>query len=145
MVAAASSFVPADAPGVEALRAAVAGPDIALAVLFGSRAEGRARPDSDWDVGIIASDSVDLDRLCATLESVVGGRVDVIDLRRADPVVCMEVARHGVVLVDVDDNRWPAFVSLSLRRFEDSRKFRDLQRQVLDEFLAQRGYPRESR
>ncbi len=124
----------------ERLRSAIRRPGISLAVLFGSRAEGRARADSDHDIGVIADHGIDLDVLCATLERVAGGRVDVVDLRHANPVLCMEVARHGTVLVDVDDNRWPAFVSLSLRRFEDTRKLRALQTRALDEFLAQRGY-----
>ena len=41
-------------PIVEALRKALRGrKDVRLALLFGSRARGRARPDSDADVAVL--------------------------------------------------------------------------------------------
>jgi predicted nucleotidyltransferase len=135
---------PLPQPALPALQQALARPGIALAVLFGSRATGRVGPRSDWDIGVVVDAGVDVDRLCAELEAVVGGRVDVVELRRAPPVLAMAIVRDGVVLVDVDGNGWPRFVSLALRRFEDTRKLRAAQDSALAVFLAERGHGRAS-
>lgn len=109
---------------LEALRSALHGEGLSLAVLFGSRATGREHPQSDWDIGVVAdaAGSPDLDALAARLEARLGGRVDIVNLRLASPLLCMEVVRHGRVLLDATGDAFPAFASLSLRRYEDTRK-----------------------
>lgn len=110
-----------------------------LAILFGSRGEGRARPDSDWDIGVLAPAELDLDRLCADLEGIVHGRVDLVNLRRASPLLCMEAVRHGRILVQRDRDVYPSFVSLSLRRYNDTQKLRDAEAEYIRLFLTARG------
>jgi predicted nucleotidyltransferase len=112
---------------------------VSLAILFGSRAGQRANAASDWDVAVLGAASTDLDRLSATLERDLGGRVDLVDLSRADPLLCMEVVRGGIVLVDRTGSEFARFASLSLRRYEDTKKLRAAQRASLDVFLEQRG------
>jgi predicted nucleotidyltransferase len=81
------------------LRAAlVAGPRLRLAVLFGSQATGRARAESDVDVGIIPSAPMSLAEelaLAATLSKAVGAQVDLVRLDRDEPLVGREAALHG--------------------------------------------------
>jgi predicted nucleotidyltransferase len=70
-------------PVVESLRKALRGRrDIRLALLFGSRAKGRARPDSDADVAVLGKD-LNLFSLMSDLSEAAGVEVDVVSL--ADP------------------------------------------------------------
>ena len=66
---------------VESLRKALDGrKDVRLALLFGSRARGRARPDSDADVAVLGKD-LDLLELAADLSEAAGVEVDVVSLK----------------------------------------------------------------
>ncbi|HEV7519393.1 MAG TPA: nucleotidyltransferase domain-containing protein [Thermoanaerobaculia bacterium] len=57
--------MPADPVLVEALRSALTGRrDVKLALLFGSRARGRFRPDSDVDVAYLGMEVDPLELAC---------------------------------------------------------------------------------
>lgn len=65
-------------------------PDILFATLFGSVAQGTARPDSDVDVGVFANTPLTpqrKQRLIAQLAEVSGRPADLVDLHDAGPVV----------------------------------------------------------
>jgi len=68
--------------------------NVVAAWLFGSQASGRARPDSDVDIAILAEQPLSLDQRLALqidLEQALECfRVDVVDLRNATPVLCFE-------------------------------------------------------
>lgn len=82
---------------------------VALAYLFGSRAAGTARPDSDHDVAVLfASGEPRLDatvRLGADLAAVLGTAVDVVDLDRAGLELRGTVAESGRLLYSADETR----------------------------------------
>jgi uncharacterized protein len=70
---------------IDAVRASLAGrKDVRLALLFGSRARGVHRPDSDVDIAVVAP-GVDPAELSAELSTALGLEVDVVVL--ADPGV----------------------------------------------------------
>ena len=85
---------------VDTLRGALAsGPRLRLALLFGSHARGRARPDSDIDVGILPIDDLLLREelvLQAALERACGRPVHLVRLDHAGTVLKWEAARYGV-------------------------------------------------
>ena len=92
---------------VEALEAR---PEIVFAVLFGSRAGGRARPDSDWDIAVYLDERLDprarfevRRQLVAALEPAV--RVDVVVLNDAPPLLGHQ-ALCGELLIDRDHIRY---------------------------------------
>jgi len=67
---------------VATLREALRGrQDVHLVVLFGSRARGRARPDSDVDLGV-QGENLDLLALARDLSLATHHEVDVVDLGR---------------------------------------------------------------
>jgi predicted nucleotidyltransferase len=82
---------------------------VGTALVFGSRARGTARPDSDLDVAVLRADGRpltqrELGALKRDLEEASPVPVDVVDLRAADALVRFEVFRDGfVVLRDSDD------------------------------------------
>ena len=77
-----------DAVALPDLSEVFAAHDVAVAYLFGSRAEGTARPTSDHDVAVLFADpepALDATvRLAADLARILGTEVDVVDLDRAE-------------------------------------------------------------
>lgn len=76
-------------------------PGIVLLVLFGSRARGEARHDSDWDFAYESAGDVDRLALMASLAEVLKcDDVDVVDLRRASGLLRFRVAREGLLVFE---------------------------------------------
>jgi predicted nucleotidyltransferase len=122
---------PAPSQLVDTLRAALGDrPEVLDAYLFGSRATGRERPDSDVDVAVFLDPGrtaehgrLQLD-LIGRLESASSGqRADMVVLNRAPPLLYHRVLRDGIRLVSRD------LVATTRREgFALSRYFDDLPR-----------------
>ena len=84
-------------PVVAALQAAL--PSLKGVYLFGSRASGAARPDSDYDLAFLAPDHTLNDyalyRLRLQLASLLNADVDLIDLYKASTVLQFQVVAKG--------------------------------------------------
>jgi uncharacterized protein len=97
--------------------------DVAVAYLFGSQAEGTARPASDHDVAVLFTDpepALDATvRLAADLADALGTEVDVVDLDRVELELRGRVAERGRLLYSVDEPRRVRFeVDTRLRWIE---------------------------
>lgn len=80
--------------------------DVAVAYLFGSRATGTARPDSDHDVAVLFAGEpapVATELLAADLAALLGTGVDVVDLGRAGLELRGRVAESGRLLFSADE------------------------------------------
>jgi predicted nucleotidyltransferase len=111
-------------------------PDLELVVLFGSTVAGRARPDSDVDVAVRCKAGADLDALFAVLAPrLKTDRLDLVDLRRAGPLLAFQVARSGVPLFERSPGAFREFQSLASRRYADTSRLRDAQKRAIDVFL----------
>ncbi len=86
-------------------------PGIRLAVLFGSAARGQETARSDIDLGVLlAEDAADaLWDIEIAAGSAVRRPVDLIDLRRAPPLLRFEITRDGVVLLEREAGVWTRF------------------------------------
>lgn len=103
-------------------------PDLELAVLVGSQAEERARPESDWDIAIQWSremtlvdnlgNTETLRRLLATTLEIEENRVDLIDLPGAGLTMRALVAEEGVPLKGEDSLIWNHFLGRTWRELE---------------------------
>ena len=103
-------------------------PDLELAVLVGSRAEGRAGDDSDWDIAIQwrrdlplldnLANTEALRRLLAAAIGVEEDRIDLIDLPGAKLAMRALVAEEGVPLKGEDSLAWNHFLARTWRELE---------------------------
>lgn len=108
-----------------------------LVVLFGS-ARHDDRPAEDIDLALRADRLLDLVALTnAFIQALRVQPVDLVDLRRADPLVMALVARDGIVVFEQTPGTFPAFASLAARRLADTRKFRDAERDAIREFVRE--------
>jgi predicted nucleotidyltransferase len=83
---------------VQALSAVLSGrQDVKLALLFGSRARGTARADSDVDVAVLAP-RADLLDLARELQAAVGATVDVVSLQEASVPLLAEIVNDAVLV-----------------------------------------------
>ena len=115
-------------------------PDLRLVVQFGSTVKGRATRHSDVDVGVLCDEEADLDALHMALSRHLRtGRLDLVDLRRAGPLLAFEVARSGRVLFERRPGTFREFQSLASRRFCDTAKLRAAQRRAIHVFLQKSG------
>jgi predicted nucleotidyltransferase len=112
-------------------------PALEFVVLFGSTAKGRRRAGSDVDVAVRCVGAAELDTLHGVLASALGTeRLDAVDLRRAGPLLSMEVARSGRLLYESRPGAFRQFQSLASRRYCDAAKLRRAQRRAIQVFLA---------
>ena len=98
-------------------RVLLEGPSLQLAILFGSRARGTARPCSDVDIAILPLDPAlslrEENLLAANLEHATGAAVDLVRLDQAAPSLRWRIARDGVVLHSDPPTAAPRFLAQS--------------------------------
>jgi predicted nucleotidyltransferase len=109
--------------------------DVAFAYLFGSRANGYTHKNSDWDVAVFFSEPLKklslwpAFELEAELSRGVGETVQVIVLNNElSPVFGFEILKHGILLIDRDENLRIDFENRILRQYYDWQYF--LKRQM---------------
>jgi len=81
--------------------------DIDLMIIFGSRAKGRERPDSDLDLGIWRSSkwSVDFHRECVEqITDFLPVPIDLIDLSKMDGPLLQEILCNGKKIYQQQDH-----------------------------------------
>lgn len=132
-------------PDFEPIRRVLeANPEVRLAYVFGSVARGQARPRSDADVAVLFATEPSFeafDRLVAELERATGRRVDLIDLRRAPPLLVHEVLSSGKLIVCREAGERGAFEARAVLRFLDTAHLRRIQHAYLREWAEARRAP----
>lgn len=119
-----SGTKPTEPSHLARLRAALAsGPPLRLAVVFGSRATGKARPESDFDVGVLPLDpGLTLHEelaFAAKLSEALEAEVDLVRLDTDDPLLGREVAQHGICLVEREPGAFAAYRADAMSRWID--------------------------
>lgn len=106
-------------------------PQIKLALLFGSQTTGKARPDSDIDLGILAQAPLSADfklQLMQTIGAEFGRPVDIIDLYYVPEPITGQ-AFKGIRLIGDDT----AYASLLTRHLLNVADFLPLHQRILTE------------
>src|SRR5690242_16850967 len=105
---------PSDATPEKITETLMRRPDIELIILFGSAARGDTHRDSDIDVGILAVEAFDPIGMTNEISGYLGTRrVDVVDLRRASPLLALEALRHRRLLYESRPGSYATFYSLA--------------------------------
>jgi len=124
---------------VQAIQAALAPiGDIRVAYLFGSRASGTERPDSDLDIGIAVTRELDelqrgriklsvIDALTGAL-GALGERADIVDLDRAGSAVAFAAIARGHCVLSRERADRVRLEARIARRYDDERVHRELMR-----------------
>lgn len=104
-------------------------PQIRFAVLIGSRAQGTATPDSDWDIAIrwkygldwmtVLSTTEILRRHIAEALGMAESKIDLIDLSRANLAMRASVAEEGKPIKGQETLAWFHFLQRTRREIED--------------------------
>lgn len=111
-----------------------------LLILFGSRATGHARADSDWDVAVVADHRLSLGELSTLSEEaarILGANedtVDIVDLWSASPLLQQFVAKEGKLLQG-DPFLFIRFKVLAWKRYMDTAKLRRLRHESLKRYV----------
>jgi predicted nucleotidyltransferase len=109
--------------------------------LFGSEARGEARDDSDIDLAALFSKPVPVEDVLAArfdLSNLLRRSVDLVDLRRASPILGHQVLRNGRLVVDRDPADRHAFAMLLPSRYVDLKISRAVAEQALIEVVHDR-------
>ncbi|RJQ43484.1 MAG: hypothetical protein C4538_11945 [Nitrospiraceae bacterium] len=65
--------------------------------------------------------------------------IDVIDLKRASPLIKFSVAKNGIIIYEKKQGIFSEFSSLAFRMYIDTKKLRDAQEKAIKYFLDARG------
>ena len=114
----------------------------AAILLFGSRAGGTARPDSDVDLGVLCGrptpNAFAVAGLKTELEDVLGAAVDLVVLDGASPILGMDVLRSHRVLAMRDPEAFETFTVRTLMAYFDLERVREpIERAILSRGTGQ--------
>jgi predicted nucleotidyltransferase len=107
--------------------------------LYGSEAQGRARPDSDVDLGaLFRRRPTGLERFDAAVDlgNLLGRDVDLVDLDGVSPVLVRQVLKTGRLVADRDPKRRHALFSKTVSMYDDLKIQRREAEQALFERVA---------
>lgn len=107
-----------------------------IAIAFGSAAEGTQRPDSDFDLAVLAAGTLDAERkseLIRLVATATGRPVDLVDLRTAGVPLLRAALRGGRRLVCRDRR---AYEQLIVRLVTDTEDFLPYRERMLRERRA---------
>ncbi|OQZ00787.1 MAG: hypothetical protein B6D35_05450 [Candidatus Brocadia sp. UTAMX2] len=111
-----------------------------LVLLFGSAASGKMHKKSDIDLAFLFDKPADIltltNRIIRLLHT---DHVDVVDLKRASPLLRYTSVKHGMLLYEREPGMFHEFYSLAFRRYVDTKKLRDAQAKAIQQFLIARG------
>ncbi|MCG5542063.1 MULTISPECIES: type VII toxin-antitoxin system MntA family adenylyltransferase antitoxin [unclassified Halorhodospira] len=98
---------------------------IACAYLYGSRATGQARDDSDVDLAVLFRDPQEpalvcpAARLAQRLEQAIRSPIDLVDIEQAPVDLVHRILRDGILLLDAIPERRIAFEVDARNRYFD--------------------------
>lgn len=114
--------------------------DLRLILLFGSALTGAAHKKSDIDLAFLFDGPVDILTITNRVIRLLHfDNVDVIDLKRASPLLKFSAVQKGRLLYEKFPGVFNEFCSLAFRMYVDSKKLRDGRAEVIKDFLQTRA------
>jgi len=110
-----------------------------LLLLFGSSISGNTHKRSDIDLAFLFDKPADmLDLTNMVIKTLHTDKVDVVDLKRASPLLRYSVVKSGRLLYERDKGLFSDFYSLTFRMYVDSKKLRDARGMAIQQYLRAR-------
>lgn len=111
---------------------------VLLAYLFGSLAQKgerltRPRPPGDVDLAILTKEGPAYDLLEAIADVLGTDRLDLVDLRKASPVLRFEILRSGRPIYISDEDLRERYEMETIHLYRDTEPMRRRQREALKE------------
>ncbi|KAF0151081.1 MAG: DNA polymerase beta domain-containing protein [Ignavibacteria bacterium] len=106
--------------------------EILFAVIFGSYASGKAKTNSDLDIGIYTEKGIDLlslGRIITDLEKITGAKVDLIELKdlfKKSPVLAYQIITNYKELFIKEEIAFVNFKRQTLLYYFDTRELREM-------------------
>ena len=123
--------------------------DVVAAYIFGSTASGTATAFSDVDVALLLREDLDAAQrfrrvleIGAALEERLDRQIDVVDLRRAPPLLRFRVIQTGMLVVERDRTQRCLFQMHAMNRYYDAKCYLDMQRTATVQRIQQEGLGR---
>jgi len=123
-------------------------PGIGALALFGSRARGSFRPDSDLDIAVLVARGFQGPRLRLQAEIAAllvdlapGGRVDVVLVDEAPELLRQRIFEDCKLVVLTDPDRWNELRICTMWEHGDREPYREILRTALHERLARKASP----
>jgi predicted nucleotidyltransferase len=123
-------------------------PNLKLLILFGSRARGEHRPDSDWDFAVLYGERSDRKDISSLLKiytlleqalEIPDDKIDVVDLKECSPILAHYVARDGQLLYERETGLFEVFKEKFLMNPEESKALYRQLRNNLEISLREKG------
>ena len=114
-------------------------PAVEAAYLFGSRAEGKAGPASDFDIALVGHRADLQGRKLDILAELVGAgfdRTDLVLLDGADPFMQFEAVHHNCLIYARPGFDRGAYYSRVVRMYFDFEPYLRIQREAMKQRLA---------
>jgi len=119
---------------------------VIFATLFGSRAEGRARPDSDWDVAVFVEPAQDAGGRLAVARRIVARLAPAIDVQvvllNEAPTLLALRALQGETLLVRDSAAWVRFYVRTCGDAEDARYYARIHERAMRQRLREGRFGR---
>ncbi len=113
---------------------------LGLLLLFGSSISGNTHERSDIDLAFLFDKPADmLDLTNIVIKTLHTDKVDVVDLRRASPLLKYSAVRNGLLLYERNKGLFNDFYSLAFRMYVDSKKLRDARSTAIQQYLESKG------
>ena len=103
-------------------------PSIKLGIVFGSLAKERATPESDLDLGVAATQSLDTvmkTTLIEALAEITGRPVDLVDLQAVSGPILQQVLTQGQLIYCTDQMLYAALIRDMLLNQSDMMPYYD--------------------
>ncbi len=111
-----------------------------LAILFGSAVSGKVHRNSDIDIAFLFEKPIDILQLTNTVIRLLQvDNVDVIDLKKASPLLKFSAVKKGKLLFEKTPGVFNEFYSLAFRMYVDTQKLRDSHAIFIKNYLKEEG------
>lgn len=122
--------------------------EVIAAYLFGSRAEGVERPDSDLDVAVLVKGQGESFKyrmeLAEALEILTGISTDAVILQEAPLLLQFQVFKYGKLIFDRDPSQRSEYQMRFMSRYFDYKRFFDFHSRSLRKSIKEGGLGRGS-